>query len=172
MKRDSGLGFAVFRRFIERLLERTLDAFGRGNILSFALFGSIVRGKAKPESDIDILLVHKEVDFAPVALFVKVFLGLKNSEEYQALRNQGIYPSPSPIFMTPKMLSENPLILLDIMTEGILLYDKDSTLEKMFTSLREKLERLGAKKLTLKDGSWVWDLKPDWKMGEEIEIVL
>lgn len=168
----SGLGFETFKDFIERLLEEILSAFDEEFILSFALFGSIARGEAKPESDIDILIVHKEIDFDPVDLFAKVLLKIEKSKENKVLMDKGIYPSPSPIFMTPKMLSENPLILLDIMTQGIVLYDKNSTLEEMFGRLREKLERMGAKRITLENGSWIWDLKPDWKIGEEIEIVL
>ena len=34
----------------------------------------------------------------------------------------------------------------------------------------ERLLELGAKKVSLPDGSYYWDLKPDWKPREVIEI--
>ncbi len=35
---------------------------------------------------------------------------------------------------------------------------------------RNRLQELGAKKVSLPDGSYYWDLKPNWKPKEVIEI--
>ena len=43
-------------------------------------------------------------------------------------------------------------------------------MEKVLSGLEKRLKRLGAKRVFLKDGSWYWDLKPDVKKGEVIEI--
>lgn len=36
--------------------------------------------------------------------------------------------------------------------------------------LSKKLEKMGARKIFLGDGRWYWDLKPDYKLGEVVEI--
>ncbi|MDP3015469.1 MAG: hypothetical protein Q8N70_00140, partial [Deltaproteobacteria bacterium] len=91
---------------------------------------------------------------------------------YKKLLNRGLYPEPSCIFMTPKELSEKPLILLDIMDHGILLRDGEGFLAEKMKVLRGKLESMGAQKIVLEDGSWAWDLKPDLRIGQVFEITL
>lgn len=166
------LGYKNYRVFLEKLCRGIEVAFGEGVLLSLALFGSVARREAKPESDLDLLAIHKPVDFDPIKRFVDVLLGLRKEKEYQRLLNKGIYPEPIVIFMTPEELSQEPLILLDIMDHGIILLDREGFLQDKIRKLREKLKDLGAKKISFNDGSWAWDLKPDWKPGELIEIVL
>jgi hypothetical protein len=55
------------------------------------------------------------------------------------------------------------------MDHGIIIYD-NGILKRRFESLRKRLSELGSKKVVLEDGSWYWDLKPDWKPGEVIEL--
>ena len=47
-----------------------------------------------------------------------------------------------------------------------------SFLQGKLKQLRKELDELRAEKILLEDGSWAWDLKPDWKPSEVIEIVL
>jgi len=162
-----GIGYSTYKVFLERLLYELKVGFGKDKILSFALFGSVARGEATMESDIDILIVHKEIAFDPVKELVKIFFKLKGNEEYERLRKQGLRPEPYPIFMTEKDLLENPLILLDILDHGVIIYDT-GVLRDRLNALKRRLTELGSKKIYLKDGSWYWDLKPDWKPGEVI----
>lgn len=165
----SGIGYDRYKNLLDQLLEDLRHDFGEDVILSFALFGSVARGSARPDSDIDVLIVHKPVDFEPMDRFIKVLSDLRESEEYQRLEREGLSPDPYVIFMTEKALYERPLILLDIMDHGIIIYD-DGTLQRRFDSLRKRLAELGSKKVILEDGSWYWCLKPDWKPGEVIEL--
>ena len=142
---------------------------GEDVILAFALFGSVARGEARLDSDIDLLIVHKEVDFDPTKEFVKARFELEEETEYKRLRKSGLNPYPSAIFMTERDLWERPLILLDIIDHGLILYDT-GVLQKRFDALRKRLAELGSKKIVLEDGTWYWDLKPDWKPGEIIEL--
>jgi len=167
-----GLGLKDYEAFISTLLRELEVSLGRENIISVALFGSVARGEAHPESDIDFLLVHKEVPYDPVHQSVKALLKAERSQEYQRLNDIGCYPQANFIFMTPKELSPKPLILLDIMDHGILLKDEGGFLQEKLKQLQKKLDELGAEKIFLEDGSWAWDLKPDWKPGEVIEITL
>lgn len=84
----------------------------------------------------------------------------------------GYYPYPTPVFFTPGRLKEKPLILLDIMDHGKILLDRDNALIDLINRFRKVLSLLGSKKIVLEDESWVWELKPDWKPGEEFEVKL
>jgi len=163
------IGYATYKNFLDDLPKKLNEVFGEGFILSLALFGSVARDEARPDSDIDVLIVHEPVDFNPMNEFYKVQEKLHESHEYQRLKAEGFRPDVYPIFMTEKELYERPLILLDIQDHGIIIYD-NGVLRKRFESLRKRLAELGSKKIILEDGSWYWVLKPDWKPGEVIKL--
>lgn len=168
----AGLGYEDYKEFLGELLERIDTAFGEEVLLSFALFGSVARKEAKPDSDLDLLAIHKPVTFDSIKRFVEVLLELRKGEKYLMLLKKGIYPEPMAIFMTPEEISYNPLILLDIMDHGIILLDREGFLQGKMSKLKWKLKEMGARKIIFENGSWAWDLKPDWKPGELIEIVI
>lgn len=163
------VGFETYKAFLNILLKELQADFGEGVVLSLAIFGSVARGEASPDSDIDLLIVHKEVSFNPTGRFVDILLELKRGEEYKRLRARGLNPDPYPVFMTVESLWESPHILLDILDEGIILYDI-GLLKGRLEALRRRLSELGSKKVVLEGGKWYWDLKPDWKPGEVIEL--
>jgi len=169
MVMPDGIGYAKYKNLLDQLLQGLKRAFGEENILSCALFGSVARGEARPDSDIDVLIVHREVDFSPTGRFVDVLFKLRESDEYRRLEAEGLNPDPSPIFMTEKKMYERPLILLDVLDHGIIIHD-NGVLRKRLESLEKRLTELGSRKVVLEDGSWYWDLKPDWKPGEVIEL--
>jgi len=166
---SNSVGFGTYKAFLSLLLRELKAGFGEDVILSFAVFGSVARGEARPDSDIDILIVHKEVSFNPTGRFVDILFELKRSEEYRRLKERGLNPEPYPVFMTAKELRESPHILLDLLDEGIILYDT-GLLKERLEALRRRLSELGSKKVVLEGGKWYWDLKPDWKPGEVIEL--
>ena len=125
----TGIGYATYEKLLNQLLQGLKGGFGEDVILSFALFGSVARGEARPDSDIDVLVVHKPVDFRPVGRFVDVLLDLRKSDEYRRLEAKGSSPDPYVIFMTEKEMYENPLVLLDIIK-----------LEKQWTKLIKMLK--------------------------------
>ena len=163
------LGYEVYKQYLKQLFDRLRNHLGEDVILAFALFGSVARGEARPDSDIDVLIVHREVEFDPIKKFVKARFELQEEAEYKRLNESGLNPYPSSIFMTERDLWERPLILLDILDHGLILYDT-GVLQKRFDALRRRLAELGSKKIVLEDGTWYWDLKPDWKPGEVIEL--
>lgn len=130
-------------------------------LLSFVVFGSTARGKAKKESDIDVLIIctdKKETE--------KKYLKtkLKIETEYP--------PMFSSVIMTEKNLRDNPYILLDMIEDSIVLHDPRGKFQRMIEKLKKKLKELGAKRVWIDEDTWYWDLKPDWKPGEVVEIKL
>jgi hypothetical protein len=69
-----------------------------------------------------------------------------------------------------KEIENHPPILLDIIDDGIILYDIEAFLENELKLLREKLSVLGAKKVYVSEDKWYWVLKPDIKFGERVRI--
>jgi len=134
------------------------------------LLCSVAKGKANPESDIDLLILYKKTDFDLSLEYAKTMNEIRTTEEYKKLFERGICAEISPYFVTIEELKENPLILLDIMDEGIVLYENGKCFRKLMKKFKEKLQKLGSRKVFLPDGSYYWELKPDWKIGELVEI--
>ena len=163
------IGYEVYKNYIHSFCDCLRASFGEGIILSIALFGSVARRQARPDSDIDLLIVHKKVDFNPTKRFVKLAFELEEGGEYKRLVKQGLSARPSCVFLTECELWDRSHILLDILVEGMVLYDI-GILQKRFEALRKRLKELKSKRVTLPDGTWYWDLKPDWKPGEVITL--
>lgn len=165
------IGYDTYKVLLDNIVELLKFHFGE-DFLSCALFGSVARNEALPQSDIDLLIVHQSCGYRPMERFLKVLRDLEKDKEkeYKRLKKDGFLPDPYPVFLDEKELEKNPLILLDVLDHGIILYDHDGILEKRLFSFKKRLQELGAKKVSLPDGSYYWDLKPDWKPKEVIEI--
>ncbi|MCD6510557.1 MAG: nucleotidyltransferase domain-containing protein [Thermoprotei archaeon] len=166
-----GYGFEDVKELIYGYLKILKEHF-HGNLISMAVFGSIARGEAKSESDIDLLIVIKDlpVDIgARVRELTELKFKLKKSEIYRKARSRGVPTLISEIILTPEEVSKRPPILLDITVDGIIVYDKDDFLFRELEKMRKKLKELGAKRVKSKHG-WYWILKPDAKFGEAIRI--
>lgn len=157
------------RDLLKRLLVLLEEALG-AEVLAVALFGSVARGEGGPTSDLDLLIVHRGRQEAMPERFVQVLQRLRQSAEYRRLQTEGFLPDPFPVFFTAGQLATRPWLLLDIVDHGIILFDRDGALRTELDQIRERLRILGAHKVVLPDGTWYWDLKPDWKPGEVIEL--
>lgn len=153
--------------YVEVLRERYHD-----RLVSVALFGSIVRGEAVRESDIDILVVVEGLPPDVGARFRELTepkFGLRKTRVYQKLYREGKPTSISEVILTPEEVAKHPPILLDIVVDGIILYQRDGFLEEELERIKKRLSELGSRRVRGKHG-WYWVLKPDAKFGEAIEI--
>jgi predicted nucleotidyltransferase len=153
------------------LIADKVEEILQDDLISVVLFGSAARGEAGEGSDIDILIVAekfgKEGRFE---VFNEIENDLKASDEYRELKEKKLGTLISPVPLTPSEVEKNPSILLDIVTDGIMLYDVDGFIVNKMKSMRKKLKKMGSKKIFLDDKRYYWDLKPDYKMGEVVEI--
>lgn len=149
---------------IEEFL-RNLKSFFDKNLVSVILFGSIARGDFSENSDIDIIVIAKNFpkDFSKrIDLFIPIVeKARKKAPNYPFIQ---VYP------LTMNEALKNRPIYLDLITDAIILYDEENFMMNVLNKLFKKLKDLGAKKIYLEDGSWIWVLKPDMKIGEVIEI--
>jgi hypothetical protein len=160
--------YMSYADLIVTLLKRSL----KEKLVSVVLFGSVARGEADMGSDIDLLVVAK--NFKPFIsrfdIFNEIEKDLKTSKAYRDLKEKKLGTLISPIPHTPEEIKTNPPILLDIVTDGIILYDTDNFMDMHLTALRKKLGKLGARKIFLGKGRWYWDLKPDYSLNEVVEL--
>jgi len=74
------------------------------------------------------------------------------------------------IVKTPEEAAFHTPLYLDVVEDGILLLDRDRFFENVLTSMRSRMRELGSRRVFLPDGSWYWDLKPDFRPGDVVEI--
>lgn len=132
----------------------------------------MARGSAQLTSDVDLILVFDhlpKVRGKRMNMIFPLVQEAENSPAAQGLRAKGFYPSVSPLLYTVDEIERTQPILLDITEDGIILFD-NGVLANKLQRLRERLKELGAKRVVQEDGSMYWDLKPDWRPGEEIEL--
>ncbi len=160
-----------YQNLVNDFIGRCRQNFGN-HLKAVALYGSVARGSAQLTSDIDLILVFDnlpKVRCKRMDMIFPLVREAENSRAAQVLRDKGFYPSISPLLYTVEEIERTQPILLDVTEDGILLFD-NGVLANKLQRLRERLKELGAKRVVQEDGSMYWDLKPDWRPGEEIEL--
>lgn len=142
----------------------------RGRLASLALFGSVGRGTARPDSDVDLLIVAEELPDGRVARAAE-FSAVERALNpwVQTARRAGLSPTFSPVFKTPAELALGTLLLLDMVEDARILVDDTGCLRRALHRVRARLEALGARRIWM-GNAWVWDLKPDYRPGEVFEV--
>jgi len=158
----------TWRALAARVVAEYRAALG-DDLVAIALFGSVARGQARPESDLDLYVVTRRPSLGDSRLR-PMWGRIEASPEYQALVTAGYRPTPSPVPHTVDELTRHPWILLDIAHHGAVLYDPESVLDRELCAVRQRMAELGTRRIELPDGSWYWDLKPDWRPGEVIDL--
>lgn len=124
------------------------------------LFGSVAKGKAKPfksyESDIDLIVIIEDLPDD----FEKRLLYKMKMEEGTRSRIQAIWMTPGELEEHIKAKAE---YILDVIDDGIILFDPYNFLEKKKTDLLKELEKKGVTKLKW---GWSWNIKA----GEVVEL--
>ena len=157
----------------ERLLTATLDAardhYG-DRLVTLAVFGSVARGTQRADSDVDLLLVCNALPPGRMKR-MEEFSRVEDRLEpiLRSLEQHGISTSLSPILKTPEEVQRGSPIYLDLVEDARLLFDRDGFFGGYLDQLRERLARLGARRVW-RGNAWYWDLKPDFKPGDVFEI--
>ena len=157
-----------FRKVISKFKEILLQSIP--DVKSIVLFGSIARGDTRDSTDVDIIVVSDAFDRPSEGAdsIIEAFRELKFKPEYRRLVSSGKILNVDPIGYSSSDLLRSPPLLLDVVEDGIILFD-DGSMEKVLSRVRERMMQMGSKRVKTKRG-WYWDLKPDYKFGEEIEI--
>jgi len=167
--KDHDLALSLMKRYAKLVQEEFHE-----QVLALSVFGSVARGEAIfPGSDIDILIVVKGVENISlgkrIALLAKSEKKLEKTNEYKRFEEAFDWPPTiQEHILSPDELKRHPPLLLDLTTDSIILYDR-GILNEELDKLRVTLKKLGAKRVRTND-TWFWILKPDLKLGEELEL--
>lgn len=159
-----------FYKLIEEI-KRLILTYYSERLVTLAVFGSVARDAFRPDSDIDILIIAKDLSKGRLKRVSEFEKNIERplEEIINRLFKEGIYPRISPLFKTPEEVEYGSPLFLD-MTENVkILYDKDNFFKDYLERLKDKLKRLGARKVSFK-GGYYWELKPDYRYGEIIEL--
>lgn len=160
-----------YKDLIAAFIELLKGAFS-DNIVSAVLYGSVARGTARKDSDIDICLVFKNLPasrYKRTLLVSPILKALRELESYNTLYKAGYLPEITPILYTVEEIQDTKPILLDMVEEGRILMD-DGTFENKLHELKKNMIEMGTRKVMLEDGSYYWILKPGLHLFEEVSI--
>ena len=133
------------------------------DLVSVVLFGSWARGEARAESDIDLLVISKDFPRSRLDRHRDIF------EMAKAVTPE-FASKVSVIPLTPDEASPTKPFYLGMLTAHALLHDRDEFFATILERLKTRLAELGSVRRVDKDGYEYWDLKPDFKPGEAVEL--
>jgi predicted nucleotidyltransferase len=159
-------------RYLQLVIDASLHLMRNYRLTSICLYGSVARGTARRDSDVDLLVVSDDFSGSLASRVEHVLQDLerKVSGEVERLRKYEVDTGLSIYPLRREEVLRLPPILLDLTEDGIVLYDEGSFLERTLTRLKARLSELNAKRVFIGEDSWYWDLKPDYKFGEVIEL--
>ncbi len=163
----------MLKEAFEALLAEMVKAIQRcygDRLITVAVYGSVGRGAMRHDSDVDVLIVARDLPRGRFAR-AKEFEVVENALEavLSTCRAQGVRTGLSPVFKTPEEAEVGSPLFLDMVEDALLLYDRDAFFEKRLARLRARLAELGSKRVW-SGNVWYWDLKPDFKPGEVFEL--
>jgi hypothetical protein len=135
-------------------------------LVSVVLFGSVARRAARPTSDVDVLVV---ADGLPWSLSDRRRPLLAAWERARAVCRLPHVEWNLVTKSRDEARSRSPLYL-DLVEDGILVLDREDFFATVLRGMQERMRALGSRRIHLADGSWYWDLKPDFQFGDVVEI--
>lgn len=148
--------------FPKRALLEAIKRFYKKRLISVCLFGSVARGTDTPESDIDIFIVAEKLPKSRMKRSSQFIKGVEEKIKVPPEREI------SAIIRLPEEVEKSP-ILLDMVEDALILYDRDGFMKRKLNDLKKRLNKLGAKRIW-EGNMWYWDLNPAYKPGEVFEI--
>ncbi|MBI4770044.1 MAG: nucleotidyltransferase domain-containing protein [Chloroflexi bacterium] len=142
-------------------------------LTSAILFGSVARGQARRNSDIDLLIVVRADDEALSRLRERVTdlcLDFEDSPEMQSVVEMGFPAVIRQIVYSETEALRTHLFYLDLVTDGEILFDRDGFMAAKLARVRQKMVQLGTRREYLNRKRWIWLLKPGMQPGEVVEL--
>lgn len=159
-----------FRELEKRLLSEVLLFYGE-RLISLVVFGSVARETQSFDSDLDLLIIAEGLpqgrmkrirEFEPIEVRIEPLLR-------SLQRKKGINTYLSAIIKSPEEARKGSPLFLDMVEDAKLLFDKGGFFEGVLGRLKKRLRELGARRIW-RGNAWYWDLKPDYKPGDVIEL--
>ncbi|MEN3048041.1 MAG: nucleotidyltransferase domain-containing protein [Candidatus Caldarchaeales archaeon] len=142
---------------LEFILARLWEGFGE-KLRTVLLFGSVARGRAVENSDVDLLVV---ADGMPPHYGDRVRLALSMIEGWEEVKNSigsrfGVHPVPEILLLDTEEVDTSQPFYLDLVHEAVIMYDKGGFMAEKLQTLQSRLTAEGVKRVQLMDGKWYW----------------
>ena len=140
-------------------------------LVSLALYGSWARSAATQESDIDMLIIAKDL---PPSRGKR----MRRFEAVDAVTLDSrravwgpITPAPeiAPLIKTPAEIEAGSPLFLDMTDWRDILFDRDHYLQRYLAALKERMRMNGTERRMAK-GGYYWIYKPDLQPGEVVTL--
>jgi predicted nucleotidyltransferase len=154
-----------YDRLLERLLAELRAEYG-DRLVAVAVFGSVGRGTPRFDSDVDLLIVARELPSSRPRR-VEEFLPVERRLEavLREVDPGGRCVRLSPVFKTVAEVEAGSPLFLDMVEDARILHDVGGYFAGYLERLRGRLRELGSRRVW-RGNAWYWDLKPDLKPGE------
>ena len=158
-----------YKSLLEKLVNLMKEKLG-DNLVSVVLFGSVARGDYRRDSDIDLLIVVKNL---PKTITERVMLfdqfEVMLEKDLEKLMDEGYYITFSPILKTPEEAKRFSPLYMDMTQDAVILYDVNDFFKGVLDKVRRKLEELNFERVWVSKKAWYWR-KRDYKFGEVIDF--
>ncbi|MGC8596549.1 MAG: nucleotidyltransferase domain-containing protein [Thermocladium sp.] len=157
-----------YESLLNKLLNLLLNHF-KDKLYSVVVYGSVARGDNRKDSDIDLLIIVKDLPKSRIERY-KIFEQFETQlmEDIEELYDEGYYVSFSPIMKTPEEASHFSPLYMDMVEDAIILFDKENFFNDILKRIKKKLDELGFERVWL-GKKWYWR-KRNYKFGEIIDF--
>jgi hypothetical protein len=158
-----------YATLLNNMLEIMKEEF-KDDLISVVVYGSVARGDNRNDSDVDLLIIMKNLPkdsmLKRIRLFETKVEDKLNLDEYWKM---GYYISLSPVLKTPEEAEKFSPPYLDMVYDAVILYDSNYFFTRILQKLRDRLKELGAERVRM-GKKWYWVLKKDSRFGETVEL--
>jgi hypothetical protein len=126
----------------------------------------VARGQARESSDIDLLVVAEGLPQSPWERRAPLLAAWDRTRKARGLP----HVDWSLVTKSVEEARYRSPLYLDLVEDGILILDRGGFFAGVLAGMRERMGELGSRRVFLDDGSWYWDLKPNFRFGEVVEI--
>lgn len=164
-----GMGLQAFEGLVDAVTGAARAAYG-DRLEGVVVFGSVARGTARSDSDLDVLLVAEGLPAGRLPR-MEEFDAVERAvaSEVSALWARGVTTRVSPIVCTLAELRGLGFLRFDIAHDGIVVFDRVGAVADALADIRADLERRGARRAEF-GGARYWVLAPDVAPGQVVEI--
>lgn len=159
---------ALGETFAKVLLDRLSE-----QIICIVLYGSVARGRARPESDIDLFVVAGETDQESSDVqnrIGKLDLDFWDGPESSELRARGYRANIETLVVSKARALRGLPIYLDMTLDAIVLHDPAKFFVQRIELARRQMAELRSYREWIGPEEYFWHLKADAKPGEVFEL--
>ncbi len=155
-----------YGKLLDRLTAELRRHYGP-RLVAVAVYGSVGRGTPREDSDVDLLIVARDLPDGHAAR-VEEFMAVERrlGPTLSMVNSDGTPTLLSPVVKTPEEVERGSPLFLDMVEDAKILYDRENFLAGFLARFRAQLERRGARRVRWGSG-WYWDLNPTGRRDED-----